>query len=328
MTSEQTTRQGGENRRGFLAKAFTWLGLGSLAASLASTVYANFRFFFPKVLYEPPAQFKIGAPGDYQAGMVSDRWVKEYQVWVIREKDALYALLTVCTHLGCLTGFFPGEGLFKCPCHGSNFSLEGDPVAGPAPVPLYRLYAEFERRRADSGRQESAENRPGPRSTPLHLESLKHGTIEHPPLDYRVAIMAIGLPSWSGGYAAGASLTVFSNFFLHLHPVSLPAGALRFTFTWGLGGTALLLFLILVASGILLTFYYVPDVDRAYESMKDLQFAVPFGVFLRNVHRWSAQAMVLVVMLHMARSFIRVRTAGRASSTGWWASGCWCSRCC
>ena len=99
------------------------------------------------------------------------------------------------------------------------------------------------------------------------------------------------------------SLVVFSNFFLHLHPVSLPRGAVKFTFTWGLGGAALLLFLILVATGILLTFYYVPDVDRAYESMKDLQFAVPFGVFLRNVHRWSAQAVVLVVMLHMARVF-------------------------
>ena len=99
------------------------------------------------------------------------------------------------------------------------------------------------------------------------------------------------------------SLVVFSNFFLHLHPVSLPRRALRYTFTWGLGGAAFLLFLILVATGILLTFYYVPDVDRAYESMKDLRFAVPFGVFLRNVHRWSAQAMVLVVMLHMVRVF-------------------------
>jgi quinol-cytochrome oxidoreductase complex cytochrome b subunit len=99
------------------------------------------------------------------------------------------------------------------------------------------------------------------------------------------------------------SLTVFTNFFLHLHPVSLPKRALRFTFTWGLGGTSVLLFLILALTGILLMFYYVPDVDRAYESMKDLQFAVPFGVFLRNVHRWAAQAMVLVVILHMARVF-------------------------
>ena len=99
------------------------------------------------------------------------------------------------------------------------------------------------------------------------------------------------------------SQTVFTNFFLHLHPVTVPRRALALTFTWGLGGIALLLFLILVATGVLLTFYYVPHVDRAYESMKDLQFAVPFGVFLRNVHRWTAHAMVLVVILHMARVF-------------------------
>ena len=99
------------------------------------------------------------------------------------------------------------------------------------------------------------------------------------------------------------SQTVVSNFFLHLHPVSVPRRALALTFTWGLGGIALLLFMILVVTGILLTFYYVPHVDRAYESMKDLRFAVPFGVFLRNVHRWSAHAMVMVVILHMARVF-------------------------
>ncbi len=99
------------------------------------------------------------------------------------------------------------------------------------------------------------------------------------------------------------SQTVVSNFFLHLHPATVPRRALALTFTWGLGGIALLLFMILVLTGILLTFYYVPHVDRAYESMKDLQFAVPFGVFLRNVHRWSAHAMVLVVILHMARVF-------------------------
>ena len=99
------------------------------------------------------------------------------------------------------------------------------------------------------------------------------------------------------------SQTVVGNFFLHIQPVSIPRRALAFTFTWGLGGIALLLFMILVVTGILLTFYYVPHVDRAYESMKDLRFAVPFGVFLRNVHRWSAHAMVLIAILHMARVF-------------------------
>jgi quinol-cytochrome oxidoreductase complex cytochrome b subunit len=99
------------------------------------------------------------------------------------------------------------------------------------------------------------------------------------------------------------SLVVVTNFFLHLHPVSLPRRALRYTFTWGLGGASFLLFLILLISGILLMFYYVPDVGRAYNDMKDLRFAVPFGLFLRNMHRWSAHAMVLAVILHMARVF-------------------------
>jgi cytochrome b6-f complex iron-sulfur subunit len=139
MSETTTGPRGAENRRGFFAAGFTWLGLGSLAMSLATTIYANVRFFFPKVLYEPPAQFKAGFPGDYSPSTVSDRWVKEHQVWIVREDDTLYALLAVCTHLGCLTRFVPAEELFKCPCHGSNFSRAGDPVAGPAPVPLYRL---------------------------------------------------------------------------------------------------------------------------------------------------------------------------------------------
>ncbi|MFV1965045.1 MAG: cytochrome b N-terminal domain-containing protein [Pirellulaceae bacterium] len=101
----------------------------------------------------------------------------------------------------------------------------------------------------------------------------------------------------------GRSLTIVSNFFLHLHPVTIPQHALRYTFTWGLGGTSFLLYLILVLTGVLLMFYYVPDVNRAYSDMKDLRFAVPFGVFLRNVHRWSAHAMVLTVILHMVRVF-------------------------
>ena len=99
------------------------------------------------------------------------------------------------------------------------------------------------------------------------------------------------------------SLTVVSNLLLHLHPVSIPKRALRFTFTWGLGGISVLLFFILVVTGVLLMFYYVPHVDRAYSDMKDLQFAVPFGIFLRNMHRWSAHAMVLAVILHMVRVF-------------------------
>ncbi|MCH7725288.1 MAG: cytochrome b N-terminal domain-containing protein [Planctomycetes bacterium] len=99
------------------------------------------------------------------------------------------------------------------------------------------------------------------------------------------------------------SLIVTSNLFLHVHPAFVRRHVLRPTYTWGLGVAAFVLFLILSLSGVLLMFYYVPDVNRAYSDMKDLRFAVPFGMFLRNIHRWSAHAMVLVVIFHMLRVF-------------------------
>jgi cytochrome b6-f complex iron-sulfur subunit len=164
MDSVESSGEGWDDRRSFLGRLFTWVGLSALGVSLASTIYANFRFFFPKVLYEPPAQFKAGYPADYRPATVSGRWVKDHQVWMVRDGTGkLYALLTICTHLGCLTGFFPAEALFKCPCHGSNFSLAGDPVAGPAPVPLYHLalsLGEDGQLVVDKNRRE---NRPGPR---------------------------------------------------------------------------------------------------------------------------------------------------------------------
>jgi cytochrome b6-f complex iron-sulfur subunit len=164
MPSVGSDRAPKEDRRDFFGRMFTWLGLGALGMSLASTVYANFRFFFPNVLYESPAQFKAGYPADYQQSAVSDRWIKEHQVWMVRDgAGTLYALLTNCTHLGCLTGFFAAEKLFKCPCHGSNFSLAGDPMAGPAPVPLYRLAVSVGADGQIIVDKNRRENRPGPR---------------------------------------------------------------------------------------------------------------------------------------------------------------------
>ena len=66
---------------------------------------------------------------------------------------------------------------------------------------------------------------------------------------------------------------------------------------------AAILFGVLIFTGVLLMFYYVPSVERAYTTMKEIQLSVPLGQFTRNMHRWSAHAMVLVVILHMARVF-------------------------
>ncbi len=99
------------------------------------------------------------------------------------------------------------------------------------------------------------------------------------------------------------ALLVFSNFFLHIHPVKVNVRAMAFPRTFYLGGLAAAAYFILVVTGVFLMFYYHPSVPRAYEDMKDLQFVVYMGPFLRNLHRWAAHAMVALVLLHMIRVF-------------------------
>lgn len=99
------------------------------------------------------------------------------------------------------------------------------------------------------------------------------------------------------------SLTMTSNIFFHLHPVKVSYKSLRWSYSFGLGIISAILFGILVWTGVLLMFYYVPSVERAYPTMKEIQLSVPLGELTRNVHRWSAHAMVLAVILHMARVF-------------------------
>jgi quinol-cytochrome oxidoreductase complex cytochrome b subunit len=98
--------------------------------------------------------------------------------------------------------------------------------------------------------------------------------------------------------------TSFTNFFLHIHPVKVHQNTLRPMYTLGLGLMSFFLFVILVVSGILLMFYYVPSTTQAYDRMLDLRGSVAFGTFLRNMHRWSAHGMVAVVFLHMCRVFL------------------------
>src|SRR3954466_8066937 len=102
----------------------------------------------------------------------------------------------------------------------------------------------------------------------------------------------------------GRASTSFTNFFLHLHPVKVHRNSLKASYTLGLGLISLFLFLILVVTGVLLMFYYVPSTNQAYDRMLDLQGTVAFGIFLRNMHRWSAHGMVAMVFLHMCRVYL------------------------
>ena len=96
------------------------------------------RFLFPNVVFEPPTSFKAGFPADYEIGKVDERWKEKYGVWMIRVMEGIYALSTICTHLGCTPNWLGTENKFKCPCHGSGFYKTGINFEGPAPRPLER----------------------------------------------------------------------------------------------------------------------------------------------------------------------------------------------
>lgn len=121
---------------------FLWAGWGMLAAFFAATAGAGARFFFPNVIYEPSQKFNAGPAASYDFG-VSTKWLNEQRVWIIRTGSGFYALWARCTHLGCTPNWWADQNRFKCPCHGSNYTVEGDVIAGPAPRPLWRAKIEI-----------------------------------------------------------------------------------------------------------------------------------------------------------------------------------------
>ena len=99
-------------------------------------------------------------------------------------------------------------------------------------------------------------------------------------------------------------LMVSGNVWLHLHPSKVRRHAVRMRFTWCMGGITFLLFLVTVITGVYLMFYYRPTAEYAYADMKYLEFDMPFGMLMRNMHRWAAHGMVIAVWLHMFRVFM------------------------
>jgi cytochrome b6-f complex iron-sulfur subunit len=129
-----------------------WLGLawGAFSAASAAALAATGRFMFPNVLNEPPQQFKAGLPTEYGQG-VDERWKEKFAIWIVKQADepvephgpGFYALITVCTHLGCTPNYLSAENKFKCPCHGSGYRISGINFEGPAPRPLERARIVF-----------------------------------------------------------------------------------------------------------------------------------------------------------------------------------------
>ena len=131
-------------RRSFLS----WMTLAwtAFTASMLAAVTATARFMFPNVLFEPPPTFKAGYPNEIQVGQVDERFKQKFAVWLVRtaydqyaNATGIFALSTVCTHLGCTPNWLEAEQKFKCPCHGSGYYKTGVNFEGPTPRPLERF---------------------------------------------------------------------------------------------------------------------------------------------------------------------------------------------
>ncbi len=122
-------------RRNFLGFA-AW---GAFGAFVTALLLSFLRYLYPRVLFEPSPVFRAGRPEEYIIGDVSEKYIETQRVWLVREKEGMYALLAICTHLGCTPRWLKTDSKFKCPCHGSGFKMSGINFEGPAPRPLERL---------------------------------------------------------------------------------------------------------------------------------------------------------------------------------------------
>ncbi len=117
--------------------------------------------------------------------------------------------------------------------------------------------------------------------------------------------------SWVPRSDREASESVIKNFWLHWFPSRISLRSMSWSYSLWLGTIAACLFAILAITGLLLLFFYIPSVQNAYWSVKDLDNVVVFGWLLRAQHRWAAHLMVFVVFLHLVRVFLTAAYRGQ-----------------
>jgi quinol-cytochrome oxidoreductase complex cytochrome b subunit len=110
--------------------------------------------------------------------------------------------------------------------------------------------------------------------------------------------------TWSPQSDKEAGDAIVKNLLLHWFPNKITKGSLSWGYSFYLGTISFVLLIILVVTGVILMFLYVPSVERAYATVKDIEFTVSFGWVLRAMHRIAAHLMVATVFLHMVRVFL------------------------
>jgi len=117
-------------------------GWGLFTGATLTGVGMLVSYLFPRAPFDPKQVFKVGYPEEFPASTVSEAYKQKYGVWICNQEyqgqQILYALITVCTHLGCTPNWLEADNKFKCPCHGSGFYANGINFEGPAPRPLER----------------------------------------------------------------------------------------------------------------------------------------------------------------------------------------------
>lgn len=109
--------------------------------------------------------------------------------------------------------------------------------------------------------------------------------------------------SWSPQSKLDSAQAVVKNFMLHWFPPRISKRSVSFGYSFWLGSMSAVLFFILTLTGVVLMFHYVPTPEKAYWTIKDLGFVIPYGMIIRSLHRAAAHLMVLVVFLHLVRTF-------------------------
>jgi cytochrome b6-f complex iron-sulfur subunit len=142
-SADRSKKEQVEERRAFIM-GFSALavGFGALSATIAAWTLGTVRFMFPNIRREPPSQFTVGRPDQFAPGQVEEKFKAQFGVWIVnteyKGEQQIFALKSVCTHLGCTPNWLEAEQKFKCPCHGSGFYKDGINFEGPAPRPLER----------------------------------------------------------------------------------------------------------------------------------------------------------------------------------------------
>ncbi len=119
-------------RRNFLIN----LGYGIFLAVSAALAAMFARFLSPNIVTPAPGPIEIGNPEEYAIGSLTH--IENARAYLGRDERGYYAIIAICTHLGCAPRLDGNE--FACPCHGSRFARDGSVLAAPATRALDRAF--------------------------------------------------------------------------------------------------------------------------------------------------------------------------------------------